>query len=244
MLAKLQLSGGHAYAEIIRRKLSWPFFTARLHALNCLAGGRSRLLLLPWWHGFPGRLQRTYGFTKNSVREESHRLDVCPELIWFFCPFPPHHCQRKISVSMSPWSKIMPSLSPEQAQYMKDHIDDTKVPGLIAVGCSCLALSYIFVCLRFISRRIGKVKLAANDWLIVLALVNDSFAKIWPICWYVAVFSYNRCSCLSCGSSIQIGKACHCSHKSKGLDHSTYRISRRIGSQPNVTKMYADIGSI
>lgn len=60
---------------------------------------------------------------------------------------------------------------------MEAHIGDTKVPGIIVTTCICMPLVYIVVCLRFVSRRIGKVKLAANDWLILIAVVNAPVIK-------------------------------------------------------------------
>ena len=55
---------------------------------------------------------------------------------------------------------------------MIHHIGDNKAPRLIAAVTICLTSAYVFVGLRFLSRRIGNTKLAANDWLIVTALVN------------------------------------------------------------------------
>lgn len=67
--------------------------------------------------------------------------------------------------------------TPEQIQYMKDHIGDSKVPGMIVSIVICLTSAYVVVALRFISRSFGKVKLRANDWLIVVALVNARFVR-------------------------------------------------------------------
>lgn len=63
----------------------------------------------------------------------------------------------------------------EQLLYMLDHSEDNKVPRLIASFTICLTSAYVFVGLRFLSRSIGNVKLAANDWLIAAALVNALF---------------------------------------------------------------------
>lgn len=87
---------------------------------------------------------------------------------------------------------LSPSL--EQVQYMEAHIGDTKVPGIIVTTCICMPLVYIVVCLRFVSRRIGKVKLAANDWLILIAV---SFLTAYTIaCWVTVRYGMGKHSIL------------------------------------------------
>lgn len=63
--------------------------------------------------------------------------------------------------------------SPAQIAWMKEHVDDTRVPGMIAVTSICGVASVFFVSLRFIARRMGRVKPQLNDWLLLVALVSD-----------------------------------------------------------------------
>jgi len=67
--------------------------------------------------------------------------------------------------------------TPAEAQYQKDHIDDTRVTSLIVANVVCLALAFVFVGLRFLSRWMKRIKCEADDWLIVAGLVRNSGGK-------------------------------------------------------------------
>lgn len=63
--------------------------------------------------------------------------------------------------------------TPAQVLYQQEHIDDDRVANLIAANASCLALAFIFVGLRFMARRMKRIRYEADDWLCVGGLVMD-----------------------------------------------------------------------
>ncbi|KAF1959197.1 hypothetical protein CC80DRAFT_545575 [Byssothecium circinans] len=65
----------------------------------------------------------------------------------------------------------MKTPTPEQLQYMFEHAQDTKVPGLIACSVICIVAASLAVLLRFVARHSGKIKLRWSDWLILIALI-------------------------------------------------------------------------
>ena len=66
----------------------------------------------------------------------------------------------------------MSGLPPEEIAYQEAHIRENKGPVLIGTCVMLLALSTTAVVLRILSRRIKRVKLAADDHLIFLAQVS------------------------------------------------------------------------
>lgn len=72
----------------------------------------------------------------------------------------------------------MPQL-PDAAQiaYMEAHINDTRVPDIIACTSICGIASIIFIVLRLISRRIAKSGMEMSDWLILFAWVSLSSCR-------------------------------------------------------------------
>lgn len=58
------------------------------------------------------------------------------------------------------------------SEYQQLHIHDSRVHKIVVSLAVCLPAAYIAVVLRFISRRIGKVPLKADDWWIVVGLVS------------------------------------------------------------------------
>ena len=66
----------------------------------------------------------------------------------------------------------MALLSPSDVQYQKAHIDDNKSAGIIAACAICLTAAYSAVVLRFVSRRLSRTSLEADDYFIVTALVG------------------------------------------------------------------------
>ena len=66
---------------------------------------------------------------------------------------------------------IYDSLPPAEAKYQLAHIKDSKrVATLIAYVVSA-SLSLVAVIMRFVSRRIGRTKYGADDWVMLAALV-------------------------------------------------------------------------
>lgn len=55
--------------------------------------------------------------------------------------------------------------------YQKQHVYDNRGPAIIASHVICFSLASIAVVLRFVSRKIARVKYEADDWLIVGGLV-------------------------------------------------------------------------
>ncbi|KZZ98907.1 hypothetical protein AAL_02458 [Moelleriella libera RCEF 2490] len=88
--------------------------------------------------------------------------------------------------------------SPAQIAWMKEHVDDTRVPGMIAVTSICGVASIIFVSLRFIARRMARVKPQLNDWLLLVALIHIAgevlycvslaFVKFGILSLYIVIF--------------------------------------------------------
>ena len=68
--------------------------------------------------------------------------------------------------------------SSSEIQYQQEHIHESRVANLIAANVACLALSFVFVGLRFLSRWMKKIKCEADDWLVVAGLVSCSCESI------------------------------------------------------------------
>ena len=66
----------------------------------------------------------------------------------------------------------MAAPTPAEIKYQIEHIHENRSPDIIASHVICFALACIAVTMRFISRRIGKNAVRADDWLIVAALVS------------------------------------------------------------------------
>ena len=62
-------------------------------------------------------------------------------------------------------------LSPQEILFQKEHIDDDKRPDIISSHVICLTLACIAVSLRYVARRIGRIRLAADDWLSLAGLI-------------------------------------------------------------------------
>ena len=71
------------------------------------------------------------------------------------------------------WAVYFP-LPPAEAQYQLDHINDSRVKDLLSSQIACFAPATIAVILRFVSRRVSKIAIKADDWMIVVALVRSS----------------------------------------------------------------------
>lgn len=70
--------------------------------------------------------------------------------------------------------------TPSEIAWMKAHADDTRVPSIIATTSICGIASTVFVLLRFISRRMARLKPQLNDWLLVVALVSEPDGQSLP----------------------------------------------------------------
>ena len=61
-------------------------------------------------------------------------------------------------------------------RYQEAHLSDSRVPNVIATIAICLPCAIGAVILRFVSRRLGRVPIKADDWWIVLGLVGHLLA--------------------------------------------------------------------
>jgi len=64
------------------------------------------------------------------------------------------------------------SLPPAEAQYQLDHINESRLQDIVSSHIACLVIAVVAIALRFISRRISKTAIKADDWMIVAALVS------------------------------------------------------------------------
>ena len=87
----------------------------------------------------------------------------------------------------------MSGLPPEEIAYQEAHIRENKGPILIGTCVMLLALSTTTVILRIISRRIKRVKLAADDYLIFLAQVSCTLNISAPTANYSDHFLGSAC---------------------------------------------------
>ena len=63
------------------------------------------------------------------------------------------------------------SLPPDQAQYQLAHINDSKRAAFLAAYIVSVSTSLLAIIMRFVSRRIGRTKYGADDWIMLVALV-------------------------------------------------------------------------
>jgi hypothetical protein len=64
------------------------------------------------------------------------------------------------------------SLPPEEIHYQEQHASDNRQPDIIAAVAVCLSAAVISVILRLVARRLLKIRLQLDDWLILIALVS------------------------------------------------------------------------
>ena len=60
----------------------------------------------------------------------------------------------------------------DSPSYQLAHINDSRITMLITSGAICLPAAYMAVALRFISRKLVRARVEADDLLILLALVS------------------------------------------------------------------------
>lgn len=70
------------------------------------------------------------------------------------------------------------SLPQSAILYQEEHIGDNKKPSLIIASAICLSAAYIAVFLRFVSRRVARNALGADDYTILVALFFTSIFVI------------------------------------------------------------------
>ncbi len=71
--------------------------------------------------------------------------------------------------------------TPQEIAYQEAHITDDKAGAIIAANATCYAIGIIAVALRFLSRRISKIKYEWDDWLAVAGLVRPPLPSILHI---------------------------------------------------------------
>ncbi|KAI4099961.1 MAG: hypothetical protein LQ345_007474, partial [Seirophora villosa] len=65
----------------------------------------------------------------------------------------------------------MASLSPSEILYQQAHAHEDKSPRIIAASAVCLVAAFLAVIFRFVSRRMIKTSLQADDYTTLAALV-------------------------------------------------------------------------
>lgn len=64
------------------------------------------------------------------------------------------------------------SLPPTEILHEEKYIRQNRGPEIIASSTTCIALAIAAVALRLIARRVAKVQIKADDYMMVLALVS------------------------------------------------------------------------
>lgn len=62
-------------------------------------------------------------------------------------------------------------LPPAEAHYQLAHVHESRVYDIVSSHIACLVIAVIAIVLRFVSRRMSKTAIKADDWMIVVALV-------------------------------------------------------------------------
>lgn len=62
--------------------------------------------------------------------------------------------------------------TPEEIQYQIEHIHDDRSGDMLISNATGIAIAAIAVLLRFISRRMCKASIQADDWMILIAMVR------------------------------------------------------------------------
>ena len=75
------------------------------------------------------------------------------------------------------WS-VYNSLPPAEAQYQLDHVNESRAEAIFSSYIACLIIAIVAIVLRFISRRMSKTAIKADDWMIVAALVNSRLIEV------------------------------------------------------------------
>jgi hypothetical protein len=67
----------------------------------------------------------------------------------------------------------MSALTPQMVATLQASDKDNKTKAYIAGNAICLVAAFIAVVLRFASRRVARAKIGIDDYLIVIALVEE-----------------------------------------------------------------------
>ena len=67
-----------------------------------------------------------------------------------------------------------PTLSLDEMQDQLDHLHDNKAPQMVAASISFIVISTVAVILRLVARRMQKIRLGSDDYMIVVSLVRPS----------------------------------------------------------------------
>lgn len=67
----------------------------------------------------------------------------------------------------------MPSpLSPAEIRYELAHIHESRAPNIVVSSIICFSLAITVVILRLLARRLSKVRILADDYMMMFALVS------------------------------------------------------------------------
>lgn len=72
--------------------------------------------------------------------------------------------------------------TPKELEYMKVHIKDDKRASVIVVNVICSVAAVFSFALRITARRLRKVAVKLDDYLMLVALVGRLFSECWQ--WY------------------------------------------------------------
>lgn len=72
----------------------------------------------------------------------------------------------------------MASLSSSDLLYQQTHVNENKSTEIITACVICLTAAYFAVILRFVSRRLSKTSLQADDYTIIVALVGSNLQPL------------------------------------------------------------------
>ncbi len=68
--------------------------------------------------------------------------------------------------------KMPSSLSPAEIKYELAHIHESRAPNIVISSTICISLAITAVILRLLARRLSKVKILADDYMMIFALVS------------------------------------------------------------------------
>lgn len=69
---------------------------------------------------------------------------------------------------------VFESIPPAEAAYQLAHIDESRVSDIVVSHIICLVIATVAIVMRFVSRKLNKTAIQADDWMIVAALVSRS----------------------------------------------------------------------
>lgn len=76
----------------------------------------------------------------------------------------------------------MPSpLSPSEIKYELAHSHDNRASNITVSSIICISLATLAVMLRLLARRLSKVKILADDYMMIFALVSGERALLLPL---------------------------------------------------------------